>query len=333
VRHLVANVMRWWRPGPARTALPVPYEIVCSCGQIVNGTRQPVFQRVPCTACGRDLFVLPASHTAQVPPPADTSTPPSPFKRTALLAAVPLGLGVVGGLLILFFSLGRTPTEESAQNQTLTTEAIVARMAAGRQQMRQGNFRLASSELQAARGMRDEQPDLLDIAQLRQLEQLARQADLLADLLTEPLEEILRHAAGVRDKEWQLDFDQRHRGKSVVLDTPVRRSIEGRLELGYVVLVDQQVAQVRVENLTLLSQFPVKDGQRLIFGARLDSMKLQDGGRGWVVRFQPESGVLITDAETAGICCSDFRDAAAVQVLAAQADWISRQPIQLSRKK
>jgi hypothetical protein len=41
----------------------------------------------------------------------------------------------------------------------------------------------------------------------------------------------------------------------------------------------------------------------MLFGARLRDCTREEGG-GWVIRFEPDSGVLLTDAEAAAACAA-----------------------------
>src|SRR5205807_1443510 len=136
--------------------------------------------------------------------------------------------------------------------------------------------------------------------------QVYRQAALLADLLAEPLEDVLRHAAGVREAEWRADFRRRYQGRAVVFDTDVRRTADG-YRLGYVLRAGDEEAHLDVGGLTVLRGLPLDQPQRLLFGVRLAAVGREAPG-GWVVRFEPDSGVLLTDAAAAAACCPVLAD-------------------------
>src|SRR5207302_4392582 len=117
-----------------------------------------------------------------------------------------------------------------------------ARLALAVKYLHEGSFRLAAEELgdDAAARSRDWQTLARD--QRRQWAQVYRQAALLADLLAEPLEDVLRHAAGVREAEWRADFRRRYQGRAVVFDSEVRRTADG-YRLGYVLRAGDEEAQ------------------------------------------------------------------------------------------
>ena len=52
--------------------------------------------------------------------------------------------------------------------------------------------------------------------------------------------------------------------------------------------------RLALEDLAVLHDLPLDDRPRLIFGARLAGCEREPGG-GWVVHFERDSGVLVTD--------------------------------------
>src|SRR5205823_166192 len=69
---------------------------------------------------------------------------------------------------------------------------------------------------------------------------------------------------------------------------------------GYEVLVPDEQVRVRLE-LGLLDRLPLDQPRRLLFGARLASVA-REGERLWVVRFEADSGVLLTDEGAVAAC-------------------------------
>ena len=195
-------------------------------------------------------------------------------------------------------------------------------MTSGREALAHGNFHLALRRLNEAVALRDRRPGLLTPAQHRHLNQLQRQGDLLAHLSTHSLEEVVREAALVRDpEEWEARFAE-HRDKTVVFDDVVARDDLGRPTLSaYEVRVDGEKARVALEDLTLLRELPLDPPRRMLFGARLARVAREDGGE-WVVRFAPDSAVLLTDADAAGACCPQPLDADLLETLARQQRWL-----------
>lgn len=73
---------------------PPPYEVACSCGHQVTGTRKSTYQSVTCHRCGNVLFVLPVDvypkpKPKKVPPSAPPVADPPPQTKTAASPSVP----------------------------------------------------------------------------------------------------------------------------------------------------------------------------------------------------------------------------------------------------
>jgi hypothetical protein len=66
----------------------------------------------------------------------------------------------------------------------------------------------------------------------------------------------------------------------------------------------------------------------MLFGARLAGLEREErGGHGlWVIRLDPDSGVLLTDEDAAGACCPRPLDDGLRAVLRRQADWAAALP-------
>jgi hypothetical protein len=199
-----------------------------------------------------------------------------------------------------------------------------ARMEAGQRQLREGNVHLAAEILRAALEARQRNPDALGREELHRLHHLHRQCDLLARLLDRSLEEILQQALHHRDDdEWRAKFMD-YQGRTVVFDDVLRRDAEGRPVLtSYVVQAGEVKARIALEDLSLLRQLPLEPPQRALFGAALASCRREEGGV-WVVRFEPDSAVLLTDEDAAAACCPPPLDADLRAVLARQAEWLKR---------
>ncbi len=206
-------------------------------------------------------------------------------------------------------------------------EAFIAHLDDARKRIGLGHFRLALEKLQAAQGLCEQQPDACSPAQRRQLVQLTRQAELMVDRLAEPLEEVLRHAAGIQQTEWQADFRHRYRHKAVLFDVTIRPAGEDRYEVVYLLPVHEEWAHLEVNDLALLRRLQIQEPQRVLFGARLASIS-REPKRGWVVRLEADSGVLLTAAEVAIVC--PYPPASPTEeevraVLQRQAEWAARE--------
>jgi hypothetical protein len=259
--------------------------------------------------------VLPRSPFA----PAEAA-PPRRWWRGPLAAG-----GACALLLLLSFVLivprfvpRRNGTSEGAGSPDLK-ETIET----GRRQMAQGKFHLARRTLSDAVARRDLDPSALGAAGHRELNQLHRQADLLARLLTVELSEVVRLARHARDPEdWALQFAQDFRGKGVLLDAPVGRDDRGRpVLLIDVVEAEDEPARVAIEELDVLRELPLDDGPRMVFGGRLAACEREPGG-GWVVRLERDSGVLMTDLDAVTACDTAAPDDGLERALARQKRWL-----------
>jgi hypothetical protein len=335
VGGLISRARRWWsgvRPPPAPV---VPYEVACPCGQAVRGFRASHHQVVACGGCGQSLFVLPRSaypppdHFVKVRASAREARPRfavvlRPWRLPLLAALGTLAAVVLTYALVLPWLVR---TDQAADSETARAQAIAAHVERGRKALAEGSFQLAQGELDAARREWERSPLLLTASDGRRLSQLHREAGLLAGLLRNSLQEILHQAAGVRrDEEWQAQFRDNYLGRGVIFDDVVRREPDGRCLLAfYEVRGDGRPARLELGELSLLRALPLDRPQRLVFGARLAGVAREPPG-GWVVRFLPDSGVLLTDEEALAACAPLQLDDALRQVLRRQAEWAANLP-------
>jgi hypothetical protein len=242
-----------------------------------------------------------------------------------LLAALITLTVVVLGFALLLPSLGRHDTEPAPE--PVRVEAVRAHIQAGGKALAEGSFQLALEELNRAGHLRDANPGILPPDEDRQLSQLRREASLLASLLRNSLQEILHQAASVRqEQEWKAQFRDNYRGRSIIFDDVVRREPDGRCYLAvYDVRAGDLPVRLELGELTLLQALPLDPPQRLVFGARLASIAREPPGV-WVVRFSPDSGVLLTDEEALAACSPAPLDDELREVLGRQAEWAAEQP-------
>jgi hypothetical protein len=324
MRNLVARVQHWWRPGRRSGGAAVPYEVACACGQVLRGRRHARHQVLRCTACGQPVFVLPYSPLPEAGSAgADGAPRPGrPLWLWPLLAAIPTLAIVVGVYTVLLQSLKPAPTASSAPAAAPDPDAHVQ---AARKALAAGKFRQAADELQQAVALLDSQPDRRRGAEGREVVQLHRQAALLADLLSESLGEIVLLAATLHEAEWEGKFAQDYRGRAVVFDADVTRDGAGQYRLDYVVRAGDEPARVELGDLKLLAALPRDRPPRLLLGARLASLRREAGGT-LVVRFQPDSGVLLTDPGAAAASCPAPIDDELTALLRRQKGWLDDLP-------
>lgn len=325
----------WWKNGSQRPGWLVPFEVACSCGHLARGHRQPHHQVLTCAGCHRKLFVLPispfpplVSAHAEKGGPQRVPAPPSGLKPW-LLPLSAAGLTLVIVVVVLSLVLPRTllnrPTGETSKGPD-EAEKIAGHNSTGLRALAAGNYQLAVDEFETALGIQERNPQVLNSIDRRKLLQLHRQAALLADSLSQSLQEILRDAAGVPDREWQAVFVRRYHGKSVVFLGETRRDAAEQFRLlDYQVFVGMEKARLELKDLKLLHHLPLQDPQRLLFGARLASARREEAGE-WVVRFMPDSGVLLTDPGAATACCLQPLDKELQEVLKRQSEWLADFP-------
>jgi hypothetical protein len=322
------NPRQWLRARPPEPETSTPFDVPCSCGRSLRGRRQNRGHVVTCPGCARKRLILPNS-----PWPVRDALTTAASSRTTPPLASPVRLGrlvlivVVGGLAAMgltFWAVKDHLRRPPPLDVETPTTAIHQRIEAGQRALREGAFRLALKELNAAVEERDRNPNALNRDEHRQLDQLRRQADSLAHLLNDSLEEILQKAMQQHnDDEWREKFED-YRGRSVLFDDELRRDAAGNPTLAfYVVRVGKVEARVALEDLPLLRQLAMDGPRRRLFGARLADCKREEGGR-WVFRFDPDSAVLLTDEGAAASSCPGPMDDDLREVLQRQDEWLRR---------
>jgi hypothetical protein len=220
---------------------------------------------------------------------------------------------VAGGLIFFFSHLFRPadPDTGGKQPEGPTVAQLVER---SRQLLSDGDFAKALDVLQEGmdRGERN-----------RELLQLHRQAQLLAKLLDLPLQDIIQKGQNVRNADaWQKEFNDRYRGWSILFDDWVRRNPDGKHELvNYQIIVGEEKAVVKLD-LDLLTTLPLGQPRRLLFGAKLASVARRGAGGQWVIEFEKDSGVLITEEGAAIALGLAPLDAEIKDVLSEQKRWV-----------
>jgi hypothetical protein len=231
-----------------------------------------------------------------------------------LASALVVGLGYWG--LASLLGPAMAPSSNSSPlflDQVDMTE--LGRLNKAQERIRQGHFVLALAELDALASWQDRQTkiwvDPVWLAQQR------REIGLYADLLHASLEELLAEAVDLPEQEWQQRFAKNYRGKAVLLDTLVTRLANGSFEVGYEIRATGQIARLDLGGLPWLAMLPVDRPRRALFGARLLAIERIEPGI-WLVRFLPDTGVLLTSAEALAISCPALDDAATRELLAKQ---------------
>lgn len=250
-------------------------------------------------------------------PSAISSASPLRFWRWPLIAAGTTLLIAAVGLFILFrLNSGSGPIDRRSPPELIETYST-----SGRAALVAGEYHRAATELSAVERLLREAPSVLSSAERRRMGRERQVASLLADLVSESPVEILRHAIGMPDAEWQDAFRSRYAGRSILLDDTVRREVDGGYRLDSRMSVLGAEARFDLKNLRRLQELPLHQPQRLLFGFRFASVgRAADGA--WIISADPDSCVFIVDpAHLAGT--SLVVDADLKEVIQRQAQWIN----------
>lgn len=267
------------------------FAVACRCGKVLRGRRGATHQLVRCPACSRSVLVYPAS--AFQPPTAPR--PAQPLSAVWLLVPVAvLGLLAIG----VFYALVRNikGTDPAGPPAASPRSQLLAKLDEGERELEQGGLHLAREKLDEVVRQRDADPKLLTEPEHRRLNQLQRQAALLTDLAPVTVTGLLEQAEAAPGlAAWQARC-RTYQGKGVLLDDVLRGDrAPGRVQARKLgdIRVGGTAGRVALEDLTLLQQLPLQMPQRWLVGARLKNVD-REGGPGWVIRLEPESGVLFT---------------------------------------
>jgi hypothetical protein len=212
------------------------------------------------------------------------------------LAAAVVTLVVIVGLYAILFQVLWPPGEKTTQ-----AEEVRNHLVRGRRAIDEKNVALAVKELRAADGLAELRPQALPPGEVRQLRQLMRQVELLENLLPDGLSPRLVEWRNLKEEDLPGVFD-RYRGKALLLDLDVSRDAAGQYT--YERHMGPEVPRLGLGDLRLLQRLPLAERQRLLFGCRMtalsrDNTRRPDDLKRWLVSFDADSAVLITDAAVA----------------------------------
>ncbi len=232
-------------------------------------------------------------------------------------------------LVLLFLALMPYLARQNPNPPPDPAKQLRQQIEAGRQALTEGRFNQAMEILDRCCKQARANPRWLTEAERRDLYQGFRQAELLDGLLSLSLQELLAQAlAAGRDDEWRARFRKDYHRKAVVFDDLLRLDGEGQPVLGFTTVRANEIsARLAVEELRLLAQLPLGQPVRVIFGARLQDFAREPGGN-WVIRFEPDSGVLLTDEEAFRALAPLLldRDDSIPRVLKRQREWVEKLP-------
>jgi len=323
----ISELRQRWRAfvGDGRPA--VPFVVACPCGQRIQGFRTPCAQTIRCPNCRTPTFALglsplPVMGEDGIPlPPVAPRLNPWVLPISAIVGTIAF---VTIGLTVLLIMLSSSPaTTTQPTTPTVSAEDIRQRADRGQQLLERGSFLQANEQFNEANQLRLQSPNLLSPRETRQFQQQHRQADLLANLLTKSLEEVLFHAQGLGPEEWQKQFAREYKGRSVCFDDDIKREGANYQLRVYQVRSAGEMAHVDL-NLDLLRKMDTRLPGRVLFGARLASVQRERDG-GWVIRFDHTSGVLLTN-EGAVRACGLPLDDAMKRLIRDQTEWVEQNP-------
>lgn len=279
------------------------FEVTCNCGYPLRGARKSRARVLTCPQCSERRFIFPRS----VLPTVTGDAPPGterPLWQLLVGAAVCTTLLVITGLTLFFLYLpndrpsGKTPNDKGTGKTSPGTVAsqLQQLIATGNKNLQNGSFELAVENLKKAEALDHRVPNVLSRLNRAQMKLSLQQAELFADLIQQPLEGLIREAQNRSPEEWKARF-QKYRNGSVLWYDVIEPLGKGRFRLqNHRILVgEKNLKLARVElPLELLTQLELEQPRPMIVGARLESIAQEEGGQ-WVIRFQPQSAVLMTD--------------------------------------
>lgn len=137
--------------------------------------------------------------------------------------------------------------------------------------------------------------------------QLADEAAILGDLSRSQPDEIIAEARRLGDDGWPSRFKAFYEGQSLIIEAPIAALPDSKRGTGYTLefgvfagsgLIPTQTGRIDLAGLRIFENRTFKVGDVVAFGARIKDVRLD--GAEWAIRFQPDSGVWITNYEPLG---------------------------------
>lgn len=327
MRGLLGAMRRRWQ-GRSNLSQPAPFAVTCRCRHVVTGERTVHAQVVRCPACNESVFVFPRSPWPPVPGSASDAhelQASASRWRFWLLPAAAAGITLAAATIVIVVLLNKNATDGDGDQPVNGSDGLVPvpleqRIAESRKLLKEGAFRLAR---EALRPVQDE------TASNAELRQLFRETSLLADLVRQPLEEIVQQAQDVKPAEWEEQFAD-FRGRSVLFDDTVlcEPGANGRYALvNYQIRLGEERVRIDLDQslfrqLEHAGRWAPGRPRRLIFGARLASIQLEKNT--WVIALENDSTVLMTEEDALTACGFDVRDPELQRVVREQREWLRR---------
>lgn len=141
--------------------------------------------------------------------------------------------------------------------------------------------------------------------------QFAKEAAIYADLAHDTLKEIVDEIARLGDPDGPARFSTIHKGRSILVDSEVEDIREGVVYLAERIFIGRgpvpaKIGRLDLKGFTLFPPGAIKKEKHLTFGARLGSIRLEQGV--WLITLEPESGVTMTNAKALAIVLNPSGD-------------------------
>jgi hypothetical protein len=183
--------------------------------------------------------------------------------------------------------------------QARLTSDIVSLREEWTRDMEQADFAAARTKLeQAAAAIRRYGSQSRDS---REIQQLANEVAQFADLLDRPLDEVVRERRSMSATEADLYIRETLKHPALLLDVFVSPTAgTGSGSTGYridaLIVTGPEPVRIDVSNLKLITALAPTTPTRLVFAARIEAIELLPNTGEWVIRFAPDSGLLVTSA-------------------------------------
>jgi hypothetical protein len=311
-----------------------PFDVRCACGQPMTGVRGDHRQFVRCPGCGQMQFVLPENcYPVPKPPPGVAPVWPEaeeePKEEKPAAEPVPhapvaerlrdglrhVGEGTAASLRslkpparwyspvrLLLFAIVAVVAGTVVVTVFLSRRAGLARELASARDaslaaLNEGNFTAAQQQLAPA--MRSLDRYGAGDREFAEFRQLAREIAIFAELLEPAMEQVVDDTRGMSPEEVEAYFRDKFESPALILEAAVARSTDesatgSGITLDARLLVGTDLVRVATADLALLRGLPADASNRVLFGARIQSIDHDNAGA--VIRLVPESGVWITSA-------------------------------------
>jgi len=308
--------------GPRELPPAEPFDIACACGQHVTGFRQDHRQFVRCPGCGHVHFVLPVSPyprpivyetpSRATPVPVEVARPQRPFGVRARIRArrarratgamlwalvpparwfSPVRLLMATTVLVV---LGTAALTVYLTRRGSLTGDILAARAVWTKHIEAGDFAKARAVLDQATA--EIKRYGTESRESREVAQLAREVALFADWPERPLEDLVLEVSSASPHEAAEHFRAKLKNPSWILDVYLSPSAADSetFRVDTNVMVGSHAARLDLSDFRLLKLLAPGPSTRVLFGARIHSVERVPESEDWIVRFLPDSGLLIT---------------------------------------